>query len=102
MDTFDYKKEFKSLYTSPSKKPVLVDVPSLNFLAIDGQGDPNGSGFEAAVGALYAVAYTIKMLPKRGITPPGYLMYSVPPLEGLWKLPEGEMYSPEAPKDAYI
>lgn len=52
---FDYKKEYKEFYLPP-KKPVLVTVPAMNFLAVRGQGDPNeeGGAYKAAIGLLYA------------------------------------------------
>lgn len=59
---FDYKKEYKEFYMPP-KKPTIVEVPEMNFLAVRGCGNPNeeGGAYQAAVGLLYAVAYTIKM-----------------------------------------
>lgn len=81
MDTLDLKKTYKELFTPPSKAPVLVDVPSLRFLMIDGQGDPNTSPeYEAAVQTLYSVAYSLRFALKKA----GILDYGVPPLEGLW------------------
>lgn len=81
MDTLDLKKTYKELFAPPSKAPVLVDVPSLRFLMIDGQGDPNTSPeYEAAVQTLYSVAYSLRFALKKA----GILDYGVPPLEGLW------------------
>ena len=59
---FDYKKEYKEFYLPP-KTPQIVEVPAMDFLAVRGQGDPNqeDGAYKAAVGQLYAVAYTIKM-----------------------------------------
>ena len=37
---FDYKKEYKEFYLPP-KTPGIVTVPSMNFLAVRGQGNPN-------------------------------------------------------------
>ena len=60
MEVIDFKKELKHLYHSSSKEVVVVDVPSMNFLMVDGEGDPNTSqSFSDAVGALFAVSYTI-------------------------------------------
>ncbi len=82
---FDYKKEDKEFYLPPNK-PQIVTVPSMNFLAVRGKGDPNREGgpYQASIGLLYGVAYTIKMskLGKHKID--GYFDYVVPPLEGLW------------------
>ena len=53
----DLKQQFKSLYRPPVQ-PVVVDVPSLNFLMIDGSGSPEQSErFQSAIGALYGIAY---------------------------------------------
>lgn len=82
---FDYKKEYKEFYLPP-KKPGIVTVPAMNFLAVRGKGDPNEEGglYKQALGMLYAVAFTIKMskLGKHQLV--GYFDYVVPPLEGLW------------------
>ncbi|SRR5581483_1794127 len=61
--------------------PELIDVPELNFLMIDGHGDPNVSPrFQEAIQALYGVSYALKFALKRSGGPD----YKVPPLEGLW------------------
>lgn len=82
---FDYKKEYKEFYLPP-KKPGIVTVPAMNFLAVRGKGDPNEEGglYKQALGMLYAVAFTIKMSKKGEHQLEGYFDYVVPPLEGLW------------------
>ena len=40
MVAFDFKKEFKELY-APKNKPGIITVPSINYLAVRGSGDPN-------------------------------------------------------------
>jgi len=77
----DYKKELKQLYAAKVGKPVVVQVPKMNFIMIDGKGDPNTSQeYIDAIQTLYPVAYTIKFTSK--------LKYGndfgVLPLEGLW------------------
>ncbi len=85
MKKIDFKKELKELYNPSAKKVVVIDVPILNFLMIDGQGNPNtAKEYQDALETLYGVTFTIKMLPKKGETPEGYFEYVVPPLEGLW------------------
>ena len=37
---FDYKKEYKELYL-PLRKPQIIKVPKMNYLAVRGKGDPN-------------------------------------------------------------
>jgi hypothetical protein len=82
MAKLDLLRELKDLYRPPSDHAVLVDVPTLSFLMIDGEGDPNISpDYRAAIEALYAASYTLKFKVKRGETG---LDYKVMPLEGLW------------------
>ena len=81
MATFDFKKEYKELYL-PKTKPMIINVPSMQFIMINGKGDPNVSPlYKEAVEILYGLSYTIKMNKNR---PEGYFEYVVPPLEGLW------------------
>ena len=82
---FDYKKEYKEFYL-PKNRPELVSLPSMNFLAVRGTGDPNqeGGAYQQAISILYAVAYTLKMSHRAGHSIPGFFEYVVPPLEGFW------------------
>ena len=82
---FDFKKEYKEFYM-PKTTPGLVDVPSMNYLAVRGQGDPNteGGDYQNTVGLLYGVAYTLRMSYKGPHKIEGFFDYVVPPLEGFW------------------
>ena len=82
---FDFKKEYKEFYM-PKDKPEIVTVPSANYIAVRGKGNPNDEGgeYKKAVGILYAVAYTIKMSYKGTYKIDGFFEYVVPPLEGFW------------------
>ena len=82
---FDFKKEYKEFYM-PQNKPEIVDVPSANYIAVRGKGDPNeeGGAYQQAIGVLYAIAYTIKMSYKTDHHIEGFFEYVVPPLEGFW------------------
>lgn len=82
---FDYKKEYKEFYMPP-KKPTIVTVPPMNFLAVRGQGDPNdeNGAYKQSIGLLYGIAFTIKMSKKGSHQIEGYFDYVVPPLEGFW------------------
>lgn len=82
---FDFKKEYKEFYM-PKNKPDIVIVPSMNFLAVRGRGDPNieGGDYKKSIGLLYAIAFTIKMSKKGDYRIEGYFDYVVPPLEGFW------------------
>ena len=82
---FDYKKEYKEFYLPP-KKPGIVTVPKITYLAVRGEGDPNepDGAYARAIGLLYGIAFTIKMSKKTDYRMEGYFDYVVPPLEGFW------------------
>ena len=82
---FDFKKEYKEYYMPP-KKPTIVTVPKMNYIAVRGEGDPNAEGgaYKQAIELLYGIAYTIKMSKKGEHQIEGYFDYVVPPLEGFW------------------
>jgi len=66
MNKIDFKKELKHLYNPSSKRVEIVDVPKMNFLMIDGMGDPNTSKeFQEVVEALFSLSYTIKFMVKK-------------------------------------
>lgn len=91
MDKLDYKKQFKDLY-SPTVNPAFIQVPAMNFIMIDGKGDPNAEDgeYHKAMELLYPLVFTIKMSHKTGHTPPGYFDYVLPPLEGFWWSDDGK------------
>ena len=84
MSKIDYKKELKDLYLPSSKKVVKVNVPAMNYLMVDGMGEPDpvlNPGYGQAVEALFTVSYTIKFMLKKA---ENGIDYGVLPLEGLW------------------
>lgn len=82
MEKIDFKNELKELYQSSAKEVVRVNVPTMNYLMVDGEGDPNTSqAYSDAVEALFAVSYAVKFMIKKG---PMAVDYGVMPLEGLW------------------
>ncbi|MCK7514790.1 MAG: hypothetical protein MZV70_69505 [Desulfobacterales bacterium] len=83
----DWKKTDKAYYL-PGTEPELVKIPAFKFFAIRGAGDPNGPEFPEYMAVLYALAYAVRMSPKSGSAPAGYLEYSVFPLEGVWDVSE--------------
>ena len=82
---FDYKKEYKEFYL-PKKKPEIVTVPKMNYIAVKGCGDPNKEEgeYKNSISILYALAFTIKMSKLTDYRIEGYFDYVVPPLEGFW------------------
>jgi len=82
MAKLDYLKQLKHLYSPSTKKVETVDVPQMNFLMIDGEGNPNTSqAFNDAVETLFSLSYTLKFMIKKGETG---IDYGVLPLEALW------------------
>jgi len=81
MEKIDFKKELRQLYRPSLKRIEIIDVPEMNFLMIDGKGDPNtAKEYSNAVEALYSVSYTLKFQVKNELD----INYGVLPLEGLW------------------
>ncbi len=88
----DLKKQLKHLYLPSAKQPVLVDVPEMQFAMIEGQIEAGATpgespGFAEAIGALFAVSYTLKFVSKK--RPDNPVDYTVMALEGLWTTPAG-------------
>lgn len=93
MKKIDLKKELKHLYLPSAKEVVEVDVPTMTYLMIDGEGDPNTSPqYAAAIEALFSVSYAIKFMVKKG---PLTIDYGVMPLEGLWWADDMTRFSTE-------
>jgi hypothetical protein len=87
----DLKKQLKHIYQPSAKECVLVQVPDLQFVMIDGQVEPglmpgDSPSFAAAIGALYGASYTLKFMSKKRAENP--IDYGVMALEGLWTTPE--------------
>lgn len=82
MEKIDLKKQWKPLYEGKKDIIVAVDVPSLTYLMVDGEGNPNtAQSFSEAIEALYSLSYTLKFSLKKS---PRAIDYGVMPLEGLW------------------
>ncbi|SDX81500.1 GyrI-like domain-containing protein [Eubacterium barkeri] len=83
--TFDFKKEFKEFYMA-KKKPEILTLPPMHYIAVRGAGDPNveGGEYQRAMEILYPLAYTLKMSYKSDYHIEGFFEYVVPPLEGFW------------------
>lgn len=82
---FDYKKEYKELYLPP-RKPQIIKVPKMNYLAVRGKGDPNQEEgeYKKSISLLYVIIFTIKMSYKGDHQIKGFFDFVVPPLEGFW------------------
>jgi hypothetical protein len=97
MTRYDVKRELKQCYAPTNTGWALLDMPTQQFIAVDGHGDPNTSAdYAGAVEALYTVAYTIKFTSKTALGRD----FVVGPLEGLWWSDRPEVFTTRA-KDAW-
>ena len=80
----EWKKSHKNLYGIKTE-PVLLDVPAQQFVMIDGEGNPNAADFSERVGALYSLAYAVKMGYKKTAAGREVDDFAVYPLEGVWR-----------------
>jgi len=88
VQTYDVKKERRDLY-APSQSFTVVDVPPLDFLVVDGHGDPNtATAYREAVEALYTASYAVRALAKAQLG----RVHTVGPLEGLWSADDLEVF----------
>ncbi|MBK8458119.1 MAG: GyrI-like domain-containing protein [Phyllobacteriaceae bacterium] len=88
MTKLDLRKTLQHFYEPSPKAFAVIDVPAMNFLMIDGEGDPNVSPVYAnAIQWLYGVSYTLKFASKATGTD-----YGVMPLEGLWWADDTETF----------
>lgn len=81
----EWKKHEKDIY-GVKKQPVVIDVPTFQFFAVDGEGAPGAPKFQACLEALYSAAYAVRMSHKGEHKPLNYQEYTVYPLEGVWDL----------------
>lgn len=95
----DLKMELQGLYRPSAKQAAIITVPEMNFIMMDGAGNPNTSpDYQQAVEALYGVAYALKFASKKALGRD----YVVMPLEGLWwGTPMGKHSFTEADKDQF-
>ncbi len=96
MEKIDYKKELKHLYKPSPKQVEVVDVPTMNFLMANGEGEPGSQEFKDIVEALYSLSYTLKFMIKKGTLG---VDYAVLPLEGLWWADDMSRFSVENKED---
>ena len=78
----DHRQTLKQLYHPSSKTPVLLEVPPMNFLMVDGRGKPDGKQFPQAASVLFPLAYSLKWMVRLGSD----IDFHVMPMEVLWKV----------------
>jgi hypothetical protein len=77
----DLKKENKELYNPSAKEVSIIDIPQMNYLMIDGEGDPNTSKeYQKAIETLFSASFKVKFISAKEASQD----YVVMPLEGLW------------------
>lgn len=78
MEKLDYKKEYKDLYL-PKTEPMLIEVPNMKFIMVEGTGNPNSEGgeYQKAMQILYGLSFTIKMSKMGENKIDGYFEYVV-------------------------
>jgi hypothetical protein len=97
MEKIDFKKTLPS-YRAASGTFELIDVPALQYLMIDGHGDPNTAGpFSEAVSALFSVGYKLKFTSKKELGRD----YAVMPLEGLWSSADPDNFTTALDKSTW-
>lgn len=95
MEKLDLTKQYKSYYTA-TKTPKITVFEKIQYLAIQGKGDPDSKSFSNTIEALYATAYALKFIYKALKND-----FVVPKLEGLWWYDEelyGNLSIDEAPQ----
>lgn len=97
----EWRKKEKQLYV-PKEKPELITVPEQKYFMLKGKGNPNEEAFSEKIGALYSLAYAVRMMPKQGWTPEGYFEYTVYPLEGIWDLTDEGRKADKLVKDELL
>ncbi len=96
MKKLDYKKEYAKYYKVSSKIVEYVEVQDMNFLMIDGTGDPGALNYKEAVEALFALSYTLKFMIKKSEI---QIDYGVMPLESLWWVDDMSKFSIDKKED---
>jgi hypothetical protein len=94
-EKIDLFKELKAEYKA-KPEPAIVQTTKAQYLSIEGKGDPNGKSFQEAIGALYAMAFTVKMTRKAE----GLGDYVVGKLESQWFSDEDECFA-NLPKEKW-
>lgn len=97
----EWRKTEKNIYL-PKNVPELICIPRFKYFMISGIGNPNTEAFAQRIEVLYALAYAVKMMPKKGVTITGYFDYTVYPLEGFWDLTEKGKSSEQLNKDELV
>jgi hypothetical protein len=83
----EWRKKEKGIYL-PKNTPTVYEDREKKYFTVCGEGHPDSEAFQLNIELLYALSYSIRMMPKSGVTPEDYFEYTVYPLEGIWDLDE--------------
>lgn len=93
----DLKKTLDS-YRARAGEFRVVEVPPMQYLMVDGHGDPNTSkAYADAIAALYPIAYALKFASKQQLGRD----YTVMPLEALWSAADMEAFTTRRDKSQW-
>ena len=87
MPKTDFKKKFRNLYSAPTERASIIDIPGLNFITVDGSGHPNEQNFQNAASTVYPAAYILKFMIKERNPENDYV---VMPMEVKWEINRNE------------
>ncbi len=82
MQKIDLKAQLKTIYSASSRRPAIVEVPEMNYLKIDGRGNPSQTEFQEAAQTLFPVAYTLKFMVREKLD----IDFKVMPMEVIWNI----------------
>lgn len=95
MKTIDFRKDFTY---KAGAEPEIIEVPEMLFVMVDGEGfAEDNPQFQQAMEILFGIVYTIKFWDKKHDVPPGYLKFTLPPVEGLWWMNDGHDFDAAKP-----
>jgi hypothetical protein len=83
----EWRKKEKGIYL-PKNTPTVYEDREKKYFTVCGEGHPDSEAFQLNIELLYALSYSIRMMPKSGVTREDYFEYTVYPLEGIWDLDE--------------
>lgn len=84
---YEWRKKEKEIYL-PKNSPTIINHSERMSITVRGEGHPDSDAFRLNIEMLFALSYSIRMLPKSGVEPEGYYEYTVYPIEGIWDLNE--------------
>jgi len=90
------KHGFRRFYRASVQVPSIIDLPVMNYIMVDGSGEPRASlQYREAIAALRGVAKALRVRAKRitGKT------FAELPLEGLWWFSDGHDHAPRHSRD---